>query len=87
MREDLGVSAWPDLLAVMQQSAPVAQISQLHGLQTYYGELDIRGGHCCSSYQAWPSKCSAQLNALGRRLYANRPITLAKLLVAGLQLS
>ena len=49
MREELDVSAWPDLLAVMQQSAPVAQISQLHGLQTYYGELDIRGGHCCSS--------------------------------------
>ena len=52
VREELGVSAWPDLLAVMQQSAPVAQISQLHGLQTYYGELDIRGGHCCGSYPA-----------------------------------
>ena len=74
VREKLGVSTWPDLLAVMQQSAPVAQISQLHGLQTYYGELDIRGGHCCSSYPAIA-------------LSANRLTTPTMLLVAGLLLS
>ena len=86
MREELGVTAWPDLLAVMQQSAPVAQISQLHGLQTYYGELDIRGGRCCSSQPAWHSNCSPSLNAPGRELSAKLPTTPAMLSVAGLLL-